>query len=61
MHDLVVPVRDLLYTPNAPARLCGAAGRRVVERHSCDAMTDPYEAYFADADADAIAEESTPR
>lgn len=56
-NDLVVQLRDLLDAPNTVARLRKAAERRVVERYSWDAVTDQYEAYFAEL----IARDSTPR
>lgn len=56
-NDLAVQLRDLLDAPNTVARLRKAAERRVVERYNWDAVTDEYEAYFADL----VAGDSTPR
>jgi glycosyltransferase involved in cell wall biosynthesis len=55
--DLAARLRDLLDAPKAVARLRAAAERRAVERYGWDAVTDQYEAYFADL----VAGERTPR
>ena len=47
-EDLAVQLRDLLDAPNTLARLRVAAERRAREHYSWDAVTDEYEAYFAE-------------
>ncbi len=55
--DLAAQLRALLDTPETVLRLRAAAGRRAVDRYSWDAVTNQYEAYFADL----VAGERTPR
>jgi glycosyltransferase involved in cell wall biosynthesis len=55
--DLAARLRNLLDAPDTVARLRAAAARRVLERYSWDAVTDDYEAYFADL----VAGNGTPR